>query len=738
MLLFDAQQRTAGVRRYGRLMLGVSTAVLIGVPAVEASAQTAAPSDEVETASAGEIVVTARRRAESLQDVPVAVSAFGEEALQNLQAENLGDLEGAVPNLSLHVGDASNAVVYIRGVGQIDSLAFADPGVGIYVDDVYLGRAQGAFLDVYDVERIEVLRGPQGTLYGRNTIGGAVKFVSKELTNDLEGEAEATLGSYDRFEVKGTINVPLVADKLLAKAAFARSRRDGFSDNLATGDDDGDKDLWAGRLALELRPSEGLSFRLNADLSKDSPDTSRTPARATSVLGVAPPNDDPFENEADFNGRNDLKTAGLSLVSTWEASDALTLKSITAYREMDYDTELDLDATRFAFFGVYVNERQNQFSQELQLLFDADRLSAVGGLFYFREHDETLSGLYGPAIALVTGSFNDQLNKSYAVYGQVTYELTDRLSATAGLRYTHEKKDFERTQKFFPATTPFPFDYLSGGLLVTDIDTSGDWGSLSPKFGLDYEWSDDIMTYASVSRGFKSGGFDGRSNDASGAKPYDPETMWAYEIGAKAQFFDRRLTANVALFQNDYTDLQLSSFVADQSGNFAALFTNAGEATIRGAELELVAHPVEPLTLNATVGYLDGEYNEFIGPGGIDISDQRKLVNAPRWSARIGGTYSVDLGDNGTILIGADAAYRSKTYTVVSSSEVLAQDGYTIIDAFVRYEAASERWWLSVGGKNLTDKRYISHGFDLSDSLGYQLAYYGDPRTYSATLGVRF
>ncbi|WP_417621377.1 TonB-dependent receptor [Parasphingorhabdus sp.] len=684
------------------------------------------------------IVVTARRREENLQDVPVAVSAFGQEALQNLQAANLGDLEGAVPNLSLHVGDAANAVVYIRGVGQVDSLAFADPGVGIYVDDVYLGRAQGAFLDVYDVARIEVLRGPQGTLYGRNTIGGAVKFVSSPLTNDFSGSLEATYGSYDRFDMKGMVNIPVVDEKLIAKAAIAHSQRRGYATNLASGDDDGDKDLWAGRIALEFRPSSDFTLRVTGDISHDQPDSSRTPARATSVFGTFPPNDDPFEVNADFNDRNELKTSGLSAVASWTPNDAVELKSISAYRTMDYDSKLDLDGTEAAFFGVYVNEAQNQFSQELQFNYNDDRLSAVAGLFYFREHDDTLSGLYGPAIALVTASVNDQINKSYAAYGQFTYQLSDHLSATAGMRYTYEDKKFLRTQSFFDAATPFPFDPDQGGLLVTDIDTAANWDSFSPKFGIEYKPTEDVLVYANASRGFKSGGFDGRANTSEDATPYEPETMWSYEGGIKSSLFDRKLTANLSVFQNEYKNLQLSSFVADTQGNFSALFTNAGKATIRGFEMELALRPVRGLNLSALLSHLDSQYDRFIGPGGNDISDQRKLVNAPRWSWRLAADYIFDLGNLGTLTTGVDAAHRSKSYTVVSSSEELAQKPNTLIDAFIRFATHDDGLWISAGVKNLTDKRYITHGFDLSDSLGYQLAYYGDPRTYNLSVGYRF
>ncbi|MBW8303588.1 MAG: TonB-dependent receptor [Brevundimonas sp.] len=718
-----------------RMLAGVSAPVLAALPA---AAQEAPQADE-QASTLEEVVVTARRREERLQDVPVAVTALSSESLENLQASDIGALEGAVPNLTLHEGDAANAVVYLRGVGQVDSLAFADPGVGVYVDDVYLGRAQGAFLSVYDVDRIEVLRGPQGTLYGRNTIGGAVKFVSTPLSADWGGRAEASVGDYGLVETRISAGGALNNDAtLLGKAAVSLSRRDGYSDNAFNGMDDGDKDQVAGRVSLEYRPTDAFSVRLNVDASRDRPDTSRTPARATSVFGLYPDTmADPFKVDADFNDLNNLDTFGAALTSDWVVSDLWSFKSVTAWRSMDYASHLDLDATPLALFGVYVDEDQHQFSQEFQLTYAGERLNAVAGVFYFDETDLTYSGLLGPAINLVTGSINDQHNRSYAAYGQATYDLSERLSLTAGMRYTFEDKDFRRTQTFYgPLTEPPARD--APGLLVTDIDTSASWDSWSPKLGLDYAVSDDVMAYVSVSRGFKSGGFDGRANDASGAAPYDPETLWAYEAGVKSTLMDRRLTANMAVFWNDYTDLQLSSFSADGGGGFIALFTNAGAATIRGAELELTARPIPELTLNATVGYLDAQYDEYIGPGGVDISDQRHLVNAPEWSARFGGVYVADLGVNGSLTLGADASYRSKVYPTVSSSEVLAQDGYTLVDAFVRWSDRADRLFLQLGGQNLTDERHVEQGFDLSDSLGYQLAYFGAPRTVRLTAGLKF
>lgn len=717
---------TTAKRLISILLAGAALATV--VPAV---AQQAADALVLE-----EIIVTARRSEERLQDAPVAVTALSAETLERLGAGDLGDLQASVPNLTLHEGDASNAVVYIRGVGQIDSLAFADPGVGIYLDDVYLGRAQGAFLDVFDTERVEVLRGPQGTLYGRNTIGGAVKFVSRQPDDRVEGSLEATIGSDQRRDVKAALRGPLVPEKLAASAAVAYLSRDGYATNSVDGRDDGDQDTLAWRLALAATPSDAWTVTLSADGSDDRPDNSRTPARATAVFGVAP-NADPFRIDADFNDRNRLSVRGLAATIGFDANDHVSVKSITAYRTMSYDTHLDLDATAQAIFGVYVDEDQKQFSQELQANVTGDRFDGVLGLYYFREHDETISGLYGPVISLVTGSLNDQTNRSYAAYGQGSYHLTDALSLTGGLRYTYEEKDFRRTQEFFAANATLPIR-LGAGALVTNVDTGDDWASLSPKLGIDYRVDDDLMTYASMARGFKSGGFDGRSNTPLQAVPYDPETMWSYEVGVKNRLWDGRMNLNLAAFYNDYKDLQLSSFVADTNGGFAALFTNAGQATTKGVEAELMARLSADLTLNLTGAWLDAQYDEYIGPGGADIAHLRTPVNAPEWSGRLGLNWQRQIGDAGRLLVDGDIALRSKTYPTVSSSEVLAQGGYALINAQVAFVTDDDHWTASLAVRNLTDKRYVSHGFDLSDSLGYQLAYYGAPRTWSLGLKYRY
>jgi len=726
-------------------------------PFFSPSAAAQATSEQNTPLELSEIVVTARRQTESLQDVPISVTAISADNLYHNQIENIGDIQAMVPNLSLHVGDAANAVIYLRGVGQIDSISFNDPGVGVYVDDVYMGRAQGSFLEVMDPERIEVLRGPQGTLYGRNTIGGAVKFVSARPSDEFEGYVDATIGNYGRRDIKASFGGPIIADKLAGKFAVAHSARDGYSENLFDGEDDFDKKTTAWRGSLLFTPDEDLSFYLVADGSENDPSHSRTPHKETPIFSVVTndfvqPTDDPFVVDVDFNTLERLKTFGIALTSEYVMGD-FTLKSITAYREMDYRTEIDLDGTRDSSFGIYDFEDQDQFSQELQLMYNSENLSIVSGLYYFKENDITFAGAVAPdffvqlpgigpfAFPIINAGERDQTNTSKAIYAQATYDATEKLSVTLGARFTKEKKEVaSRGEEFFGTgiTTSVGMEeaFRTGvGYSVTSFEAEDEWDSFSPKLSLDYKVNDDVLVYASASRGFKSGGFNGRLTDR--AQPFDPETLWSYEAGLKSTLLDQRVRLNMAAFYNDYKNFQLSRFSADPvTGAFASIFDNAGEATIYGLEMELTALVTENLQLDANFGYLNSSYDELLGDFDIDVSDQRNLVNAPKWTSRAGFTCDVPLGDNGSLFFNGAVSYRSKTYLTVSSSEILAQDGYALVDASIRYTTEDGHWNVILSGQNLTNKEYREHAFDLSAAPGVQLGYYGTPRTYS--LNVRY
>lgn len=737
-----------------RIMLaGVSTLALTLGTAVHAQAQSEAPRQDA-AYQVDDIVVTARRQSERLQDVPSAVTAFSSDTLYRNQTQTLGDLQAYVPNLSLHVGDASNAVIYLRGIGQIDSISFNDPGVGVYLDDVYLGRVQGSFLEVVDPQQIEVLRGPQGTLYGRNTIGGAVKFTSEKPSPITEGYIAGAIGSYDERRLRGRLSGPLGSDQLLGSIAIASSSRDGYTTNLNDGQSDGDKDLLAGRATLLYQPTDQFSANLTIDASQNRPARSRTPHRETPIYSLntgamRPVIADPYAVDVTYNDLERLDTSGVSLTLTYD-SGPFTFKSISAYREMEYRTHLDLDASPDESFGIYDFETQDQTSQELQILYRGDRLSAVGGLFYFQENDTTFGGAVAPdffvdigfilPFPLNSSGLRLSDNESIAAYGQVDYELSERASLTVGLRYTHETKSTDNRGEFFlPAVAPTAEDMerLFGqglGYGVSGYQAEKSWDSFTPRIALNYKVSNDVLAYVSAAQGFKSGGFNGRITTT--AQSFDPETLWSYEAGLKSELFDGRARLNLAAFFQDYTDLQLSRFAADPvTGDFSSVFDNAGGAQFYGLEAEVSAQLSQALRFDGNLAYLHSEYTEYID-GGVDISDQRELVNAPEWSGRAGLTYDASLGALGDLTLSGGAAYRSKTYLTVSSSEILAQDGYWLADASILFTPRNAPWTVLLSGKNLTDEAYKEHAFDLSASPGVQLGYYGAPRTVS--LDVRY
>ena len=696
------------------------------------------------------LVITARKRPEKLQDVPVSVTALNANMIEKYQVENIGDVQHLTPNFSAHIGDAANAVVYIRGIGQLDSLCFAEPGVGIYYDDVYLARTQGAFLDVFDVERIEVLRGPQGTLYGKNTIGGAVKYISAPIAdNEVSAKIVAEAGSFYQKDIKGKISGPFINDKLFGKLSFISLNRKGFSENNFDGEDDGDKKTLAGRASMLYKYNDLFSFQINVDGSKDHPFASRTPARETSVTGFVnglpvtfPASDDPFALDADYNTKDDLDTSGSSVVAIWNLTDSTSLKSITSYRELDYDSAIDLDSTHLRILDVFYKLEQNQFSQELQFSYNPEtRLKGIAGLYYFQEKNNGFDGIdLTELIGASEASLNDLKTRSYAVYGEASYNIIDNLSINCGLRYTKEKKDFKRRIEFYQGSPP-PAPGTTGvsfgtGQEILDFEAEDDWSSFSPKIGLSYQIKDNILTYVSAAHGFKSGGFDGRARKV--VSSYEPENLWSYETGFKSIWSDNRIIVNGSFFYNDYSDLQLSSFSADAQGNFFPVFTNAGKAVTQGIELEATIRPVKGLTLQTGLGFIDAYYKKYIGKGGKDISDEREFVNTPKWTAMLGLDYKCLVKNYGWVNFGGDASFRSKTYLTVSSSDTLAQDSYELYNAFINFETRDKHWLFTLAGKNLSDEEYKEHAFDLMESFGYQLAYYGAPRTFSLSISYIF
>ncbi|WP_344705549.1 TonB-dependent receptor [Sphingomonas swuensis] len=733
-------------------------------PAPEA---TGASDAEGQDTATSEVVVTARRTEESLQRVPLSISAFNERALDRLQASDTTGLQGAVPNLNIVQGrGSSNATnIFIRGIGQPDALQTFDPAVGVYVDDVYLSRIRGNQLDLLDVERVEVLRGPQGTLYGKNTIGGALKFVTRKPGQTFRANGSVSVGSFNQFELKGAASGP-VSDTVAAGFSVLRSSRDGFVKDPVRDTRYNDKDTIAARAALAFTPSTTVRIDLAADYAHDDAalNVGRPLNNLTTFSGGVLVPDDPNNADGspdyDWKGRTTpglpnstrLTSHGVSATAAFDLTDAMTFKSITALRKLKTDDFIDIDATRFEIGDVFVGVDQKQFSQEFQLTYSSDRLSAVAGLYYLKEdvdsHQEAYADdLLGP-LFLNSGflrTIDDTLDtKSYAAFANASYELVDRLRLSAGIRYTRESKDYDRTTSTFYSLLPA---FNATFNFRPDKYT---WKDTSPMVSLDWQPTDRTLVYARVAKGFKSGGFNGRANDPGSATRYDPETAWSYEAGFKASLIDQ-LRVNGAVFHTNYKDFQARVSDSDTSTippTPLLSVLNAGKLRIRGAELEAAWTPLSGLLIDSQIGYLDAEYKEFDDARFVATGGSRAFQTpafAPKWTMRFGGQYGFDIGGGG-LTIGAQTRYKSRTALAVdntltnSRTEIagLFQSGYWLHDARIVYELPGKKVAIGLYGNNLADKAYKTDGQEFSSVGGIRTVYYGAPRTWQIKLTARY
>jgi iron complex outermembrane recepter protein len=739
-------------------------------PAGEA---TAAANDEGADTASETITVTARRTSENVQRVPSSISAFNERTLDRIQATDTTGLQGAVPNLNIVQGrGSSNATnIYIRGIGQPDALQTFDPAVGVYIDDVYLSRIRGAQLDLLDPERIEVLRGPQGTLYGKNTIGGALKFITRRPGQDFRATGSVAIGSYDQFDLKGAVSGP-ISDTLAAGFAVMRSKRDGFVEDSADGREYNDKDTIAGRAAVAFTPTDRIRLDLTADYTHD--DAKLNVGRPVNDLASFSGNPRPVDNEVgtgsyDWTGRttpglpNSTKLThyGFAGTAAFDVTDSLTLKSITAFRRLKTDDYVDIDASQWELGDVFVGVRQKQFSEELQLAYTGDRLTAIAGLYYLKEDIESHQEAYGDDV-LGSLFFNsgflrtvdDELTtKSYAAYANASYEVLSNVRVSAGLRYTKETKDYFRTTSRF-------FTLFPGDTFVFNPDL-GKWTDWSPMASVDWQVMPTTMLYARVAKGFKSGGFNGRGNEVASATKYEPETAWTYEAGVKSTIADQ-LRFNASIFHTDYKDFQAriggnAAQLGDEFPAFVLSVVNAGKLRIRGAELEASWTPVDRLILDTQIGYLDADYKEFFDdrfPG--DSRAFQTPAFSPKWTMRFGAQYGFDLGGSGSITLGAQTRYKSRTALAVDNTFItyasfvdpgtgtttevdgLFQNAYWLHDARIVYETADKHWAVGIYGNNLSDRAYKTDAQEFSNIGGIRTVYYGAPRTFTLRLTARY
>ena len=753
-----------------------------------------------------EIIVTARRRDERLLDVPVAVTAISGDALEARGALDLTDVANITPNTTLETSRGTNSTLsaFIRGVGQQDPVPGFEAGVGIYLDDVYLNRPQAAVLDIYDVERIEVLRGPQGTLYGRNTIGGAVKYVTRMLPQDFSLKARATYGTYDQAEGVLTVSAP-VGDLLRVGGSLARLSRGGFGDNLnLPGVENYNKDVWAGRGTVEFGGYDApVLIRISGDYTRDKSDPRNGHRLIPGQLGGAPVLDDVFDTRAGLNApKQDVEAWGLALNVTAELTDNLTLRSISAWRKDDSFTPIDFDALPSVDVDVPAVYRNEQLSQEFQLLYESDRLHGLVGFYYldaraYTKFDVILAetGPLLPApvpVALGFGqkTIGDVRTDTWSVFGDFTLDVTDRLHLSVGGRYTVDNRDsfVFKTNQILGADPEFGGDSVPVGAPITDFNGKARFKKFTPRASISYDVGDDLMVYASYSQGFKGGGFDPRGSanvraidvNNDGIFAYDeiynfflfqPEEVDSYEVGIKGAAMDGDLNFALTGFYADYTNVQIPGSVgidANEDGvfeGFSGVTTNAASATFKGIELETSARFAHDfagagsrMTFAGTLGYIDAQYDEFIGNLGADVSDITDIQNTPTWTAS--GTLGalVPVGD-GDLNLSTTLSYRSKTQQFEYPSPYLDQKGYALWDASLVYNFAGDRYSIGIHGKNLLDKQYKTSGYQFlltSPTTGLPLtgptgnpipslgregvatAFYGNPRQVFVTGSVKF
>ena len=722
-----------------------------------AFSQSAGPSAQLEV-----ITVTARRRSENLQEVPVAVSAFGATELAESGIEDITDLQQRLPNTTLQVSRGTNTTLtaYIRGVGQQDPLWGFEPGVGIYIDDVYVARPQGAVLDILDVERIEVLRGPQGTLYGKNTIGGALKYVTRSLRDADPFSVEARVGSYSQQDLKLQASLPVIEDKFYIGGAIASLNRDGFGTFINQGKENYNKDLFSGRISAEYYASDNLSFKFTADKTSDDSNAKGGHRLTPSDLTGEPVLDNVFDTRAGMSTFNSVESEGYALHAEWAINEALTLRSITSSREGQTDTNIDFDNTALRSFDVPARYDDDQFTQELQLNYTAENLELIGGLYYYTGEacgtfHAVLEEFAGGAVPLSATTEGCVDTDSTALYGQANWTINDKWSMTLGGRFTKDEKEaFAKNTLYLFQTVDFNTAPISPGIVRTDATGSEDWSEFSPRVGFEYKTANDNLLYASYSEGFKSGGFDMRARTdliGSGFAPYDPETVGTIEVGYKAELLDNRLRANIALFNSDYADQQVTiQRTIDNGADFASTVLNAADSTIQGVELELVYAIADGLTGTFGVGLLDAKFDKVLTTSpvtgaSVDVSNIWGFANTPDTSINLGFNYSNTVFSDWRMAITGNVAYRGDTQ-IFEIPSALDEDSYALANAGVTFTAPDGKLWFSLQGKNLGDEEYRLAGYNFATTaagpgLGGEdtvIGYYGDPRTFSLSVGYRY
>lgn len=714
------------------------------------------------SATLEEVIVTAQKREQSIQDVGIAVTALNETRLLDAQVNTVQDLQYLAPGLT--IGESFGfAQIMIRGVGTDNPFAGGDPSVAMHVDGVVIGQPSAQLGTLFDVQRIEVLRGPQGTLYGRNNTGGSLNVITHKPTEELSGYGRLTGGNDALIQFEGAVGGP-ITEQLQGRVAVKVEERDGYGMNLFNGNDIDDASRQSGRVQLQWLPADNLDILLAAQYHRENdtnyvpkfrdasfPDT-MNPALMPQPVGV-PRADNPRDIITDTPIQNQREQWSVTGTVNWELNDRFKMTSITNFQETSKEPQEDFDFTgepRFSKAGLIDT---SQFSQELQLHFQSGRLHGLLGLYYFNEEIESDNRLLSNA-ALVPG-LNDAINiadeslslqfrgtvniEAAAVFASVNYDITDRITLEFGGRLSYEnRKGFSDRIK-----TPSPFS-------PTTFAEEGSFNDFTPKAGIQWNATEDLMLYFSYTEGFKSGILiAGQSNPL-----LDPETVEAFEVGAKGTFLNNRLQLNAAGFIYDYTDLQVGRTLP-APGGFTTIFENAAEAEVTGAELEAEWLVTERFFLQGTVTYLDATFEDFLTRDPFELTRQffggpvaepeqlagKSLLQAPEWAWTLRGEYRFDIppvmDTQWQGRLGLEVAFKDDVFFTPQNVEALGQSSTTVVNANLAFASSNEKWTLNLWGKNLTDKLIYTGSFVINTTRS-NAGMLAPPRTFGATLGYNF
>jgi iron complex outermembrane receptor protein len=699
-----------------------------------------------------EVVVTAQRRTQTLQEVPIAVTAFDQQAMTEANLFDVAGVSQLTPGLTISTHSLGRPQVYIRGIGSNAVGAGADNSVVSFIDEVYIGRSAGTAFDLYDLERVEVLRGPQGTLYGKNAIGGAINYITTKPTDQFYAKGEVLGGNLGLQSVRGLVSGPLT-DTTSGKVSLNYRERDGYTSSVFLPEDMGTIDRLGLRAALRSRPTETLELNLTIDYSEaDEIPVGRNhgydPTHLYTGAGLAFDEAafrDPFTTFSDDLGFEKVEVGGISLRADWTIG-TMTLTSISAYRESEYE-----DFTEIGFWSTAINpgipdswgaadESSEQFSQELRLAGTGlqDRLEWVTGLYYLNEkvsRDRDLKVFVAatrdtPLGLMESESTNE--TKSYSAFADGTYNLTENVSITAGIRYTYEEKDISQ-KGIAPQVIAHSVseDY--------DITADESWNAATPRLSLNWNVTDSALLYFSVAEGFKSGGFDGgpASNEFAARTPFDPEEARQYEIGAKTDWFANTLRVNMALFSTDYTDLQVlqrvPAFPGDPIG--ITVTQNAANATTEGVEMEFSWAPLAGLEISGNYAYLDATYDEYLEPDGTDNSGN-VLRLAPENSYALITRYAHQLATGAELGVRWQYIYKDETSGDPRNAPFAVMPEWDTQSLRLWYGAPGGAWQVSAWVDNLTDEEYSEYVNALPPfTNAFQPAL---PRTYGLTFEAKF